>query len=125
MGKVKYHVLVLTAENALIYVRYDEPKTHLEIYQDFHKLSVEVKDCFISEGDSFNLADMLLKSVSRWVIRNFEEDLDISSISVRNYKHKNQHIIMDIKGQTQAGKPFVVKPSELLSSKTNLFSDFC
>ena len=73
MDKVIHHVLILTGENALIYVKYDHEVTHLEVYQEFHKLGVEVKDCYMQQSQSYNLAEILLKAVNKWVLRNFEE----------------------------------------------------
>lgn len=120
-----YHVLVLTAENALIYIDYDKPVTHLEVFQEFRKDSVLVKDCFIQEGQSWNVAEILLKAVNKWVIKNFEEDCDRNSVSLSHYHHQNQYIIMELHGRTASGKPFKVRPSELLSPKINFFSEFC
>lgn len=125
MDKVIHHVLILTGENALIYIKYDHSVTHLEVYQEFHKLGVEVKDCYMQQSQSYNLAEILLKAVNKWVLRNFEEAVERNSVTLKNYAHKNQNIIMDISGRTESGKPFVVKPSELLSPKINFFSDFC
>lgn len=125
MDKVQYHVLILTAENALIYAVYDRPITHLEVFKEFKKDSIKVKDCQIQEQNSQSIVQTLVKAINKWVIRNFEEDAELSSLSVRSYNHKNQHYVMEVVGRTNSGKPFVVKPSELLTSKINLFSDFC
>ena len=125
MDKVEHHTLVLTAENALIYVRYNKQVSHLEVYEEFHKLGIEVKDCYIQEGQSYNLAEILLKAVNKWVIRNFDEDVERNSISLKNYSHNNHNIIMELNGRTESGKPFSIKPSDLLSPKINFFSEFC
>lgn len=125
MKTIKYHVLVLTAENALIYVEYSKPVSHLEVYQEFYKDGVHVKDSFIQEGKSWNLAEILLKAINNWVIRHFEEDCDRNSVSISHYHHDNQYIIMELHGRTESGKPFKVRPSELISQKINFFSEFC
>jgi hypothetical protein len=125
MDKVEYHVLVLTSGNALIYVEYDHPVTHLEVYLEFFKDSVEVKDCFIQVQQSWNLAEILLKTVAKWVVKTFDEDVDIKSVSIRSFNRNKQYIIMEINGKTESGLPFSVRPSELLSPKINFFSEFC
>ena len=125
MDKVEQHTLVLTAENALIYVKYNKETSHLEIYQEFQKLGIQVKDCFIQTGQSYNLVELLLKAVNKWVVRNFEEDVEPNSVSLKNYSHKNHNIIMELNGRTESGKPFSIKPSDLLNPKINFFSDFC
>lgn len=120
-----FHVLVLTAENALIYVDYSQAVTHIDVFQEFKKDGVLIKDCFIQEGRSWNLSEILLKAVNNWVIRNFEEDCERGSISISHYQHANQYIIMELHGRTESGKPFKVRPSELVSPKINFFSEFC
>jgi hypothetical protein len=125
MDKVQQHTLVLTVENALIYVKYDQELSHVEVYQEFYKMGIEIKDCFIQVGDAYNLVALLLKAVNKWVVKNFDEDVEQSSISLKNHSYKNHNIIMELHGRTESGKPFSIKPSELLSPKINFFTDFC
>ena len=119
-----YHAILLTIEGVLVYAKYSEPVTHHQLYTRFKDMQIEIKDSFISEDESFNLAEFLLSAISKWVQSTYHEILDRSSIAIQKAYKRNQFVILEIQCKTEQGTEIKVKPSDILAENNNLLSDF-
>jgi hypothetical protein len=123
--ELKYHVLVLTDENGLVYSCYDHEVTHLSIYHEYIKYGVKVKDCYIEHSNGMDVAKMLVLAVARHVEGVWAEPIDVSSLSLQKFRRNNQYVILGIRGKTESGHSFYVSPSSIIPPEKNFFSEIC
>ena len=118
------HVLILTDEDVLIYVKYSYKITHLAVFNDYKGLGIIVKDCFIDYESDAKIFGLIAKAVIKWVFKYYNESIDPITLVVNKHERNNQSVVMSISGKTDGGQPFSVTPSSLLSSQKNFFSEF-
>lgn len=120
----KYHVFILTEDNVLLYIKYFRKVSHVEVYQELKDSGVTVKDCIINNDEKGSIKDFIAPAVFRWTQREFNESVDLSSLTVRLRELRlNRYVVAEISGKTTEGNYFSMTPSAIISSKNNLFSD--
>ncbi len=113
--------LILTDENVLVHAEYKNPITHLEVFSQFKKLGIIVKDSIIKPKDTIHLTQILTKLTSGWVFKNFHEDVNIDTIRIKEHKKGTQVIILGVSGMTTSGQEFYASCTDLVCTKNNFF----